>query len=432
MPASAWAAPLGTVIVPAAEPAVPTTAPGTAPAAISVPTLPAVSALPGPTLNAPVLQPPGAGQAGRPGRPRQAIESPAAGLPTVAPGMNEVVVTIPLGLPGADLGGLETTIFKPDGPGPFPVVIFNHGKERGDPAMQARSRPLSFAREFVRRGYMVVAPNRRGFAHSSGTYSEEMCGIQENGMDQASDIVTTISYLQRQSDVDPSRIIVAGASQGGLATIAYGTEPAPGVRGLINFAGGLRQDGCRPWQQALVDAYRDYGARSRLPTLWFYGDNDRFWPQALAQRMFSVYTAEGGNATMIDFGAYKDNAHRLVGDRDGVPIWWPPVEGFLRRLGLPVAIRFHVPDASRPAPTGYAPIDDVEAVPYLDESGISGYEAFLEQYPSRAFALSTSGAWAWAEGGDDPVSAALDSCQRNSRDPCRLYAIDNAVVWSGR
>jgi dienelactone hydrolase len=391
--------------------------------------------LDGPTLNAPllsgpVLRAPGAGQAGRPGKAGQSIESPVAGLPSVAPGMNETVVSVPAGPPGDPIT-LETTIFKPDGPGPFPVVIFNHGKERGPPSMQPRSRPLSFAREFVRRGYLVVVPNRHGFARSGGVYTEELCGIDANGLDQAADIAATVAYVQRRSDADSRRILIAGTSQGGLATMAYGVQPAAGVLGMINFAGGLRQDSCRDWQQALIDAFTDYGRRSRLPTLWFYGDNDRFWPPALVHRMFSVYTGGGGNAEMIDFGAYKDNAHRLVGDRDGVPIWWPAVEGFLKRLGLPVTIRYHVNDPSRPAPTGFAMVGDINAVPYLDDSGRAGYAAFLQQYPSRAFAISESGAWAWAEGGDDPISVALDSCQQNSRDPCRLYAIDYAVVWTG-
>ncbi|MGI4983382.1 MAG: dienelactone hydrolase family protein [Janthinobacterium lividum] len=351
--------------------------------------------------------------------------------PSTTSGMNETVVTIPGDDPAA-AAMLETTLFTPDGNGPFPVVIFNHGKERGDPHRQPRSRPLAFAREFVRRGYMVVAPNRRGFARSGGTYAEQRCAIDANGLEQAADIAATVRYVQRLPNADATRIVIAGASQGGLATLAYGVQPGAGVRGLINFVGGLRQDGCVSWQQSMIDAFRDYGRRSRLPTLWFYGDNDLLWPQALAQRLLTVYREGGGLATMMDFGDYKDNAHRLVGDRDAVPVWWPAVENFLVALRLPVAARYPVMQTLRPAATGFASIDAVAAVPYLDDSGREGYATFLRQYPTRAFALSASGAWSWAEGGDDPAAVALDSCQRNSREPCRLYAIDSDVVWNER
>jgi len=77
-------------------------------------------------------------------------------------------------------------------------------------------------------------------------------------------------------------------------------------------------------------------------------------------------------------------------------------------------------------------VDAVTAVPFLDEHGREGYENFLHQYSSRAFAVSDSGAWSWAEGGDDPMSVALNGCQKQSSDPCRLYAVNNAVVWNDR
>ena len=135
--------------------------------------------------------------------------------------------------------------------------------------------------------------------------------------------------------------------------------------------------------------------------------------------MYTAFANGGSDAHMVDFGTYKNNAHRLVGDRDGVPIWWPPMARFLTRIGLPTAVRYRLPPTlESPPPTGYAQLDAVDAVPYVDNTGRRGYQTFLQQYPSRAFALSDSGAWAWAEGGDDPLATALASCQKNSREPC--------------
>jgi len=90
--------------------------------------------------------------------------------------LSEQVIGIPSGADGSIT--LQTTIFKPEGPGPFPMVVFNHGKMHGDPRMQSRSDPVSFAREFVRRGYVVVAPNRQGFAQSGGTYVQDGCDVE--------------------------------------------------------------------------------------------------------------------------------------------------------------------------------------------------------------------------------------------------------------
>ncbi|WP_258002334.1 dienelactone hydrolase family protein [Burkholderia sp. WAC0059] len=356
-------------------------------------------------------------------------------LPAVPADMNEQIIRIP-----ADASGdvtLETTIYRPSGPGPFPMVVFNHGKMPGDPRDQARSDPLSFAREFVRRGYVVVAPNRRGFAQSGGRYEQDGCDVERNGIGQASDVATTIDYMSKQPYVDAQHIVVAGTSHGGLATIAYGTEAAAGVRALINFSGGLRQDACAGWQDNLTGAFGDYGGRTGVPSLWLYGDNDSVWSASLVTRMFAAYrdaqAAKGepvaDEAEMVDYGAYKDDAHRLVGDRDGVRIWWPPVEAFLARVGMPTAVQYRVRTPAIPNGTGFAALDAIGAVPYLDDAGRSGYRNFLKQYPSRAFAVSNSGAWSWAEGGDDPMAVAVANCQKRSSDPCRLYAVNDTVVW---
>lgn len=348
-------------------------------------------------------------------------------LPTA--GLNEQIIRVPVDAAGNVT--LETTIYKPDGPGPFPMIVFNHGKIPGDPRTQERSDPLPFAREFVRRGYVVVAPNRQGFGHSGGTYQQDGCDVKRNGIDQAGDVAATINYMSKQPYVDATHIVVAGTSHGGLATIAYGPDAAPGVRALINFSGGLRQDACDDWQGNLTRAFGAYGEKTRVPSLWLYGDNDSVWTAPLVAGMYAAYAAHGASAKMVDFGNYKNDAHRLVGDRDGVHVWWPAVEAFLARVGMPTGVQYRVADPSMPKASGFAAVDAVDSVPYVDEAGRNGYRNFLHQYPSRAFAVSDTGAWSWAEGGDDPMTVAIANCQKQSSAPCRLYAVNNSVVWGG-
>jgi dienelactone hydrolase len=347
--------------------------------------------------------------------------------PNVAADLNEQIIRIPVDASGSVT--LETTIFKPNGPGPFPMVVFNHGKIQGDPRDQARSRPIAFAREFVRRGYIVVAPNREGFAGSGGTYQQDGCDVERNGISQADDVSATIAYMSKQSDVDAKHIVVAGSSHGGLTTIAYGVDAAPGVRGLINFSGGLRQDACTGWQNNLTQAFGTYGENTRVPSLWLYGDNDSVWTPSLSAQMYAAYVAHGAHAQMVDFGDYKNDAHRLVVDRDGVNVWWPSVEAFLARIGMPTSVQYRVDEPSMPKASGYAALDAVNAVPFLDAAGRAGYQNFLKQYPTRAFAVSDSGAWSWAEGGDNPMALAVQNCEKEGAGKCHLYAVNDSVVW---
>jgi hypothetical protein len=82
-----------------------------------------------------------------------------------------------------------------------------------------------------------------------------------------------------------------------------------------------------------------------------------------------------------------------------------------------------------PASTPSGPLDDVGAVPFLSAGGRKGYADFLQQRTPRAFAISNSGAFGWSAGRDDAPERALQYCQKSSRSPCLLYALDQRVVW---
>jgi len=244
--------------------------------------------------------------------------------------MNEQVVSVKIGW-GISL---ETTIFKPDGEGPFPLAVINHGKAPGNPVHQERSRYIVPSREFVRRGYVVALPMRNGFSKSGGTYIWPVgCNIASNGEMQAESVAAVLEWLRGQPFVDKERIVVIGQSHGGLATMALGALNPPGVRGLVNFAGGLRTD-CY-WEGALAQAFRSYGARTKLPSLWFYGDNDSVFSPGVWQDMYARYTGAGGNARLVAFGEFGNDAHGMFASRKGLPIWLPEVEKFLDSLGLP-------------------------------------------------------------------------------------------------
>ena len=82
-----------------------------------------------------------------------------------------------------------------------------------------------------------------------------------------------------------------------------------------------------------------------------------------------------------------------------------------------------------PPRTDFAPADDVSRVPHVRDTGRAGYKVFLERSAPRAFALAPNGAWGWSDGGDDPLQRALANCNRNGKGECRLYAVDDYVVW---
>lgn len=327
---------------------------------------------------------------------------------------------------------LEATLFRPPGDGPFPLLIMNHGKAPGMPAFQNRYRGIVIATEFVRRGYAVLLPMRKGFAHSGGLYVDSGCNITGNAEAQADDVAAALDYARQQDWFDQENVIVMGQSHGGLTTMAFGARNPPLVKVLLNFAGGLRNDatGCI-WKSALVDAFARFGSSTLIPSLWFYGANDSYFNPELVARMYQAYTLAGsGTATLIAYGPFKQDAHGMSASRDGIPIWWPPTEALLKSLGLPTQVKGAL--TGDLPPSHFARLDDSAAVPYLSQKTRDLYVKFLSYPMPRAFAISASNHVGWAWGGEEPAARALQNCRKNSPDPCRLYAVDDYVVWQNR
>jgi dienelactone hydrolase len=341
--------------------------------------------------------------------------------------LNEHLVLIPAGN-GRSM--METTVFQPNGPGPYPLLIINHGKEAGPPSAQQRDRFIFMATAFVKRGYAVMVPMRQGFANSTGRYKDYGCNMTANGYSQANDVRAALNYARQQDWIDSDRIVVAGQSYGGMATMALGTEELPGVRGLINFAGGLRDDAnsC-DWRGQLVKAFGNYGAANKVVSLWMYGSNDSLFGPELVRRMHGAFVHAGGQARLVEFGAFKRDAHGMIASRDGEKIWWHETEQFLKQIDMPTVVRYKVVPQPTLPKSDFAEIDDVDAVPYMGERGRAAYREYLSKMSPRAFALSPSGAWCWAEEGEDPDARALATCEKKGGQPCKLYSVDENVVW---
>jgi pimeloyl-ACP methyl ester carboxylesterase len=88
--------------------------------------------------------------------------------------------------------------------------------------------------------------------------------------------------------------------------------------------------------------------------------------------------------------------------------------------------------APHDAPTHAAPhaaaIEDVAAVPWVNDKGRAAYSDFLQHPAPRAFVVGTGGESAATFGGADPLGRAMALCAKNHIE-CRPYAVDHDVVW---
>ncbi|MBS0528240.1 MAG: alpha/beta hydrolase, partial [Proteobacteria bacterium] len=184
---------------------------------------------------------------------------------------------------------LETVIFRPQGTGPFPLAVINHGSTGSgtNPALFTQTWfSIDLADFLNERGWIVAFPQRRGRGKSDGLYDEGFArnrafgyacdiDITMRGADRAlSDIDAAIGVLRRRQDVAHKPILIGGVSRGGVLSIAYaGLHPGQ-VAGVINFVGGWLGEGC-PTATTVNHSLFERGAAFPKPTIWLYGQHDR-------------------------------------------------------------------------------------------------------------------------------------------------------------
>src|SRR5256712_7662975 len=62
---------------------------------------------------------------------------------------------------------IQAYLYKPDGDGPFPVVIYNHGSRDG---RERTSVPFHYVGKMLTQaGCVVLVPERRGYGESDGS-----------------------------------------------------------------------------------------------------------------------------------------------------------------------------------------------------------------------------------------------------------------------
>ncbi|WP_146185461.1 hypothetical protein [Acidovorax sp. HMWF029] len=174
---------------------------------------------------------------------------------------------------------------------------------------------------------------------------------------------------------------------------------------------------------------------------WIIKYSDGKADEALVKRWISIDKNKGAaNFLHPDVSASrKASVFLCSGDEGNRPLGCEPLasnamdQGVitdLRRISSPdqAALAHRLRAHQNPA-SGYGDIDDVSKVPLDLVDGLNNYKRFLESSFPRAFAVSaTRRHWAWNAGAND-VSEALRRCAERAGEACKLYAVDETVVY---
>lgn len=352
--------------------------------------------------------------------------------------IREAIVRVPVTVKDAFnkeiIGDVLVTTFRPQGAGPFPLVVMNHGRKSDTRAQDPRQRYEPIARFFIRKGFAVAVPQRLGYGASASAGDPEdsmSCDqprYQPAGDAAALQVLAVVAHLRKQTDIDPSRLVVMGQSVGGFTTVAAAATKPDGLIAAINVAGGhggnpetRPGDPCKAYM--LENTFAVWGKTAAAPMLWMYSENDKYFNPKNSRAWFDAYTKAGAKAEYKLMPAFGDDGHTLLGRAND--LWQPLVDEFLARHG------FTIPGSMvKPAVTGAGKALDAVAVPWISaKQRDETYSKYLAAKSPKAFALGSGGRMGYASG-DDAMSNALGFCQRRTGLPCKLYAVDNDVVWA--
>jgi carboxymethylenebutenolidase len=200
------------------------------------------------------------------------------------------LLLLPLVMPAAEIvtfpSGeitLHGVLYRPEGTGPFPAVIYNHGSA---PGMMSEQAFTALGPVFASHGWVFFGPYRRGqgLSASAGPYiGDQIAAAEKTGgvtaaaatmvrllqTDHLDDQLAALAWLRKRGFIQPNRIAVAGNSFGGIETV-LGVEQGGYCAG-VDSAGGAQSWAEAPELQSLMTrAVRN----AKAPIFFFQAAND--------------------------------------------------------------------------------------------------------------------------------------------------------------
>jgi dienelactone hydrolase len=245
---------------------------------------------------------------------------------------------------------LEAYLFRPSGPGPFPLVIYNHGSRVDH---EREERKVKFIADLLTpKGYAVLVPERRGYGQSEGKTYSETVGTDlgqvmiQRFRNEASDVIAALDHLKQTESQTPSgplqpqrvkgtidftRVAIMGASHGGIMTVLVASQRHD-FAAVVNEAGGSLTWRASP---ALQTAMIEAGGKIKNPTLCLDAQNDATTESV--KKTCQAVKAAGTFEKTIIYPAFTptsnpDNiapGHLIFGDQ-GVSLWQQDLFDFLQ------------------------------------------------------------------------------------------------------
>ena len=260
------------------------------------------------------------------------------------------------------------------------------------------------------------------------------------------DVLAALQWLARQPEVSATQLGVVGWSHGGQTVLASADRSADAVaKAPVKPAAMVAfYPGCNAFEKQT-----SYGVV--VPLLVMSGELDNWTPAANCKALTERLAASKQPVRYVQYpGSYHAfDASTPVVERDNVGGTSsgkamvggnPEARAASAREMLQFlsqhwafAVDLSVLDETvhaTPVPpaSGFATLDNADALPRMSDKGKALYREWLEKPFPRAVAVSAKGAIARGYG-RTAMETAIKNCEKFDT-PCRLYAVDDKVVWT--
>jgi dienelactone hydrolase len=232
---------------------------------------------------------------------------------------------------------IQAYLYKPNGDGSFPVVIYNHGSRVG---RERRSMPFEYiGRLLTRAGYAVLVPERRGYGGSDGlTWSEDVGNDRgprfiARLQAETDDVLAALDYLRTLPFTDTKRLGIMGWSLGGIVTMLAVSRSNAFAVAIDQAGAALTWDGSAQVRSALSAA----AEQGTTPALLLVAQNDR--TTASITTLADIFTKRGVPHRMVIYEPFTPQQvsrtapapGHMVFSAQGMHVWERDVLEFLGR-----------------------------------------------------------------------------------------------------
>jgi len=178
---------------------------------------------------------------------------------------------------------LHGVVYRPEGAGPFPAVVYNHGSAGG---MLSKLAFDALGPVFASHGWVFFGPYRRGqgLSASAGPYIGDQISeaVKKGGTsagattmvrlletDHLNDQLSALAWLRKQPFVQADHVAVAGNSFGGIESV-LGAERGNYCAAVASAAGAQSWANAPELQSLMTRAVRN----AKVPVFFFQAAND--------------------------------------------------------------------------------------------------------------------------------------------------------------